>query len=205
MRLCAFAFMVAILCISGTTRAAGKGTDANRVEQIRAGFLYHLAKLVTWDESRFQDSKSPIVVGFLGESALGLADYFESQAPSYKAQNRDMIVKRFSLPAPDADKKTIQKQIGEIGRCHILYVSQDMERGIQKFPELFDTQGIVIVGETRSFTEKRGLIGLEIVKDHFVIFANRGNIKRAGLTISAKFLQHATIVEGKSDGPGNKQ
>jgi hypothetical protein len=203
--MCAFFCMLAILCISGTTRAAGKGSDTDRVEKIRAGFLYHLAKLVTWDETRFQDSRSPIVVGFLGESTFGLSNYFESQAPSYKAQNRNMIVKRFSLPAPDADKKQTQKQLGEISRCHILYVPQDMEYSIQKFPELFDTQGMVIVGETRGFTEKRGLIGLEIVKDHFVIFANRGNIKRAGLSISAKFLQHATIVEAKPDGAGKSQ
>ncbi len=201
----ALALLCAVVCACAAGRAVARESAAEREAKLRAGFLYHLAKLVTWEKDRFTDDKAPIIVGFLGDAMPELPDYFESQAPSYKAQNRDMLVRRFKLPAPDADKAVIQKRIGEIQRCHILYVPRELERDIQKFPGLFNARGTLIVGETRGFAEKQGMIGLEIVKGRIVIFVNRGNLKRGQLAVSAQFLQHAIQVDSKSEGAGTGQ
>ena len=189
------ALLGAALLLAAPCRA--KDGDPEQIARMKAGFIYHLAKLVTWQESRFEDKAAPMVVGFLGEPAGGLAEYFESQASSYTAQGRKMAVKRFTLPSPKLKKTDADKIIRDISACHILYVPEDQEKALKKFPELLNTPGLLVVGETKLFTQASGMVGLEVVKGRFRILVNLDTVKRADLKISAQFLQHAVIVKSR--------
>lgn len=191
-----FILLVALaVALPGVCHAGGDIT-LDRAE-VEAGFIYHLSKLVTWPEGSFEKANSPIIVGFLGDEDT--ANYFEEHAPGFEAQGRKLHVKRFAFPAQGQDPFVREKFIQETKNCNILFVSDKVQIMDSEYAELLDTPGLLTVGETKSFVESKGMIGLVVLSGKFNVFANVDNLKSARLEVSAKFLQHAKIIENKKE------
>jgi hypothetical protein len=182
--------------LGGAVRTLAAKVDAGKVAKIQAGCIYHLAKLVTWPQDRFENKDAPIVVGFLGEDDSGVADYFESQAPSFTAQDRKLVVKKFHDFVPvRAGIITRSKFASELRQCHILYISPSEEARMDDIQEILKDSGVLTVGGTESFTNSGGMVGFTVEKDSLKIRVYLKRVESQNLKISAQFLQHVVIVE----------
>jgi hypothetical protein len=178
--------LAAMLLIVASPCAAQK-TSSENVMRLKAGFIYHLAKLVTWPENRFEGTDSPIVVGFIGPESKQVADYFESEAPRYTAQGRKLVVRRFT----SFDRRSVQ----DFRKCHIVYISLPDRGRVRLLIELFNSISVLTVSGTEDFADIGGMVSFYADRPNMKIKVNLRSVQQANLKISAQLLQHATIVK----------
>lgn len=186
------ALMVAI-AVASSCPSPALGRQKLDPAEVKAGFIYHLAKLVTWPEGSFENDDAPIIIGFLGDDET--ADYFEENAPGFEAHGRKLVVKRFVIPSRTQDFFAREKFLDEVKGCVVIFLSADVQDEVGDYVKSLSARGLLTIGETKEFVEGEGLIGLVLYKGKYNVYANVDNLKNAGFEVSAKFLQHATIVK----------
>lgn len=182
-----FAIILAAILLCFASPVHAQKADAKKLMSVQAGFIYHLAELVTWPENRFENADSPIVVGFVGTDTKQIADYFEAQAPRYTAQERKLVVRRFST----FDRRSLQ----ELRKCHIVYISLPDRGRVRLLVEFFNSIGVLSVGGTEDFADIGGMVSFYADRTNMKIKVNLRSVQQSNLKISAQLLQHATIVK----------
>src|SRR5437868_2917663 len=77
--------------------------------QVKYALLYSFGLLTSWPPQAFDPPETgPFVIGVLGNKPF--PEYLERIAQTKKVQNRPIVIRRWKTPE-------------EIGRCHILYVT----------------------------------------------------------------------------------
>lgn len=163
---------VAVLIFAG--RAYGQTVDEN---QIKAVFIYNFTQFVEWPAGTFESSQDPFVIGILGENVFG--KYLEEAVAGEHYKSRPIEVKYFAT----------QK---DVGKCQILYVGS--------LPNPLRATGekpVLTIGERQDFMQQNGLLRFYTDKNKVRIEINEKAAADAGLTISSKLLQLATIYRGK--------
>lgn len=164
--------------------------DEAKAVKIKAGCLYHLAKMVTWPQNKFENDQSPIVVGFLGKDPHGIAGYFESQAQSFTVQGRSLVVKRFQQM-----NRIDTRFREELRRCHILFITASEQKHLQTILDILGNSSVLTAGEKEAFPSSGGMVSFVIAGGRVRIRVNLDAVKQAKLKVSAQFLQHAAIVK----------
>ena len=156
-------------------------TAASREYRIKAAYLYQFGRYIEWPAKAFPDSKSPFVIGVLDGDTL-VAD-LEKIAKIKKIQDRPIRVQRFASP-------------DEVRACHILFLSASLPPETQaETIRRAARQGALLVGEASGFLEWGGAIRFVVEENKVRVFIARKAAKREGLTISAKLLQVAHVVD----------
>lgn len=167
--------------ISGTilalllTLCTGHGQASAPSEYaLKAAFLYHFAQFVEWPTNKFQDARSPIVIGVLGENPFG--GELEKTLAGKSINNRPITVKE------------VQSAAEATNTCYLLFISASEKK---RFPEILAVlhgASVMTVGDTEGFTDAGGIINFfrEGAKIRFEI--NDAAAKSAGLKISPKLL-----------------
>jgi len=146
--------------------------DAFKGYQVKAVFLYNLFNFVTWPDSAFESSDSPFKICILGKDPFGAI--LEKVIQGEQINGRQLVVERI----PDRT---------DLCFCHILFISSSMEKELSQILMTTRNKAMLTVGDMEDFTQK-GRISLEI---------NTDSAKEAGLVISAKLLNLATIVKSR--------
>lgn len=185
--------LIACILLIGGGPVYSQTIDEAKAVKIKAGCLYHLAKMVTWPQNKFENDQSPIVVGFLGKDPHGIAGYFESQAQSFTVQERSLVVKRF----PKIELLSgISLAMGEeLRRCHILFITASEEKRLKNILMGLKEASVLTAGETETFPSSGGMVAFVIEEGRVRIWVNLDAVKQAKLKVSAQFLQHAAIVK----------
>lgn len=156
--------------------------------QIKAGFLYNLAKFIEWPAPAFEKPQTPYSVCVLGPDPFGeLLDVVVGEGTLH---GRRMVVRRLT-------------EIKNVTGCHILFVSR---LDPKKLPALFQAVAgspTLTVGETEDFIRAGGCLRFFTTqenKESMVRFEiNLQATERAQLKVSAKLLTLARVV-GKPPG-----
>ncbi len=152
---------------------------------IKAGFLYNFAKFVEWPEDAFADGSVPLTLCIMGR------DPFGSSIRSVEGETfmgRKLVVRRFF-------------SLREIDNCHILFVSSSEKKRLPAILARMKGKQILSVADMEGFARRGGIINLIKVKDRIRFEINIDAARRAGLKISSKLLNLATIVrEGRGGG-----
>ncbi len=161
------------------------GTDRAQDGQIteyrlKAAFLYHFAKFVTWPASAFADSTEPIIIGVIGRDPFGRD--LEKTVAGKTVRGRRFVVKRF-------------RHIDDLEFCHILFITPSERKHVGEILRRIDSKSVLTVGDTRSFATQGVIINLfsENYKIRFDI--NAAAAKEAGLRISSRLLRLAKRVQ----------
>lgn len=154
---------------------AARAADVAKEYQIKAAFLYNLARYVEWPESRFAAADSPITFGVLGANPFG--PELERISRGRRVGTHPIVVVRVSTPA-------------EQSGVHVLFVSADGERRLA--PQAL--AGVLTVGESERFAGRGGIITFisEAQKVRFMVNLDAAN--SAGLKISSQLLKLASVV-----------
>lgn len=152
--------------------------------QVKAVFLFNFAQFVDWPPQAFLESKTPIVIGILGEDPFGA--YLDETVRDEKVNDRSLTVQRY-------------RRVEEIEVCHILFISRSEADRLGQILASLKDRNILTVGDADGFTERGGMIRFVIEKNKIRLRINLEAAKAGRLTLSSKLLRPAEIVAGGRD------
>jgi len=156
-------------------------TMANREYRIKAAYLYQFGRYVEWPAKAFSDANSPFVIGVLEQDPL-IPD-LEQIAKIKKIQDRPIQIRRFSSPA-------------DIRACNILYLPASLSPETQvEVIRKIAGQGVLLVGDGNGALNAGGVMQFAVEDNKIRVVISRKAAEREGLTISAKLLQVARVVD----------
>ena len=147
--------------------------------QLKAAFIFNIAKFVEWPADAFQNPKDPIVVCILGASPFG--DALEKAASGKTIDDR-----RFAI-RPVSDMR-------QAGSCHILFVSSSERKRFRSILGEIASSGILTVGDIESFATEGGVVNLKLDGDKIRIRINVQAAGRERIRISSKLLSLSQVV-----------
>ena len=181
--------IVVLLSFAGLNANAAD-IDKSMVNKVKAGLLYNMVKMTSWPGSSFKNNE-PITMLFLGEDHNKIGSYFESQVRS-----RSLTVKGRKLSVKKNGSEKLNDVVREeLRQCHMLFIMSSYKGPILELLQAIGDRPVLVVGESSSFPQEGGMIGLNIEKKHVSISVNLDAVKKKDLKISAQLLQHAKIVK----------
>lgn len=147
---------------------------------VRAAYVYNLLQYIDWP-----DQKSDLVIGFEGDPAIG--DVLQALLNGRTSNARRIRVVMF--PAPE-----------ELRNCSILYLSDGSTREGRQALDNLQGKTVLTIGETDPFARAGGMVALVNTGDHIGIEVNLDAIQHAGIRISSRVLNLATIVHSAQNG-----
>jgi len=147
--------------------------------QVKAVFLYNFAQFVQWPDSAFASPEAPLVIGILGEDPFG--SYLDQAVRREQVKGRSLVVRRY-------------KNIRDVQKCHILYVSYSDPEEVKKVLAHLRSSSVLTVGDAPGFAYHGGIIQFYKVENRMRIRINHKQARNSDLNISAKLLNLAEIV-----------
>ena len=153
---------------------------------LKAAFLYRLAQFVEWPKDAFPAAETPIVIGVLGADPFGKA--LDEVVQNEVLKNRKLAVQRYHT-------------VGEIGTCHILFISQSEGGRMEQIFASLKGRNILTVGDTEGFARRGGVVRFKTEQNRIKLRINIDSARAARLTISSKLLRAVEVVGGKDATP----
>ena len=144
---------------------------------IKAAFLANFVRYIDWPSSAL-GAGDPLVIGIIGKDPFG--KQIDDLAAAKSSPTRKIQVRRINW--------------AQIKECNLLFIpaaesgNYDSLSAIRNLP-------IVTVGETDGFAAKYGHIGFRVENSRITFEINAVAAKGAGLNISSRLLQLATVVK----------
>ncbi len=176
------ALILVLLCGpgAGSTFSESEKEDAANLEyQVKAGFVFNFLKFVSWPDDSILAPNS-WKIGVLGDRSV-----FKTMRDTLSGKTID------DRPVEVIKLKTDEDVIG----CHVMFVMDDFDTETwAKFGELKHTP-ILIVGESKDFAKRHGIIGFVERKGSIRLQINPSRAKNASLVISGKLARIAEVVK----------
>jgi len=147
--------------------------------EIKASFIYTLAKFVEWPPRMFPTAGAPVVFGVLGDDLLRQA--LERAVSGKRIDGRPILV-------------TVVNRPSSLGRCHILFIGVSEPGRLREVLKETAGRGILTVGESEQFAETGGVLGLALAESMVRFKVNLEAADRAGLRISSKILALGEVL-----------
>jgi hypothetical protein len=182
------ALLLPLLLLSSSPVAARGDNDVTlppSVEyQIKADFVYTVAKFVDWPEGSIGAPGTPLRFGIVGSDEAGEA--IAAALRGRKVHERPLVVQTIT-------------DLKHLPECQIVYVAESSGAGVRSVLSQIGSTGILTIGETPDFAQSGGILGLHM-RDTLVQFeVNIEAARHAGITISSKILRLGGVVGGASD------
>ncbi len=153
--------------------------DSAQEFTVRAGLALNFARFTEWPDTVLKDIDTTINLCLLGNP---------------------MVEEAFaSIHGKTVGNRTLQVQLlahsSNLNDCHILYVSDLDKNKIAVLLDEIVNLPILTIGEDDFFIQRGGAVSLEILNDKISIKINLKTAKQNGLTISARVLKLATVIQ----------
>lgn len=181
-RVASWALLALALCATGGVARAQ--TPISSENQLKAVFLFNFAQFLDWPANAFPESKSPIVIGVLGDDPFG--SYLDDLVKGEKIGERPMVVRRFHRGE-------------DVAGCQILFVSRSESGQLDRILTALKGRCILTVGDVEGFASQGGMVRFATEGGKIQLRINVTAAKAAELTISSKLLAHATILAPGKD------
>jgi hypothetical protein len=178
------AAMAGALAIIGVFRLQAQSDDASfeisREYSIKAAYLYQFCRYVQWPATAFADSRSPLVIGILGQSPFG--DALEEIARTKRVEGRPIVIRQFM-------------SMTEYKPCQILFVTASAGPAQTTAAiEMAKKAPVFLVGEEPSFIQQGGVANFFLEENRIRFEVNAEAAQHKQLKISSKLLSLAKIV-----------
>jgi hypothetical protein len=177
---------VAFLCLLASIASFGAEGAPPLEFQVKAAFLYNFARFIEWPREAFRDADAGFVICVVDDEEF--ADTLELAVQGKTVDGRAFRIRR-NPPMDQADL------------CQMLYLGAAGTSRIASYLEAVRAAHVLTVGDSLGFIRRGGVINF-FIRDNRVRFeVNPGAASRAGLRISSKLLQLASVMR---DGTGTE-
>ncbi len=151
--------------------------------QLKADFIYTVAKFVEWPPETFADPGAPLVVAVVGEDPLGTA--LDTFLAGKRVKGRPIEVRRVRNP-------------GDLGPCEVLFVGSSGPEDPRRLLGRVRGRSVLTVSEAEGFARAGGILEIE-VRDGLIRFVvNHEAAEGSGLRISSKILSLGRVVRTRA-------
>jgi hypothetical protein len=152
--------------------------------QTKAATLVQITRLVTWPESAFKATNSPLVIGVIGKHPFG--DKLDIAAEKRFTGTHPIQVVYLGTNQP-------------ISGIHVLFVSRNRTESLPEILDKVGTKPVLIIGEEERFVHQGGILNFLIRDEQLHIQVNRQNATARGLEIQSSLFQAKRVerVEGE--------
>jgi hypothetical protein len=147
---------------------------------VRAAYVYNLLQYIDWPSP-----KTDLLIGFEGDPATG---EILQELLNGRSSNAHPVHVLLS-PSPE-----------ELRNCSILYLSDGSTREAQRALDSVRGRTVLTVGESDPFAREGGMVALVNTGDRIRIEVNLEAAQHAGIRISSRVLNLATIVGSAQNG-----
>ena len=163
------------MCLLGI--AVTRAQPSEELEsKVKAGLLIKFASYVEWPSNSFASTTSPIVIGVLGQEAVGR--YLDEIAAGRTIETHPIVIKR-------------ARRAVELTNCHIAFIATP-ERDRQRLVySLLQGKPVLTVSDMEAITAAKGMILLRRRQGTMGFEINREAAEQVGLKISSKLLRLA--------------
>lgn len=158
--------------------------------EVKAAFLFNFIKFVEWPAKAFAEKDTPYIIGVLGndpffdpESAVNYLD----QAITNKAINNRKLELRKSARAGVSGLKDLKD-------CHLIFISKSEKGRMREILAGLEGGQVLSVSETDDFCAQGGVVNFVLKAGKVRFEINQGAAEAAGLKISSKLLNVATLI-----------
>ena len=144
---------------------------------LKGAFLYNFALFASWPEGAFQEDDSPLVIAVFRDRAVvdTIRDAFQGKV----SRGRPVAVKRIDTEVVDA--------------THLLFVPDSEVEAFYEVQDAFVGRPVLLVGESRDFIERGGVLNFFIENNRVRFEASQQNAEHARVALSSKLL---TLARG---------
>jgi hypothetical protein len=151
--------------------------EESREYEVKAAFIYHFAKFVSWPGESKSD---PLIIGVLGNDPFGK---IWEEIRRKTVRGRPIVV---NLCGND---------LGLAKKCQVVFISRvDREKLKIILGQLFE-KPVLTIADLPLFAETGGMIGFYSHENKVRFAINLESCKKAGLAVSSNLLKLARIVE----------
>ena len=155
--------------------------------QLKAAFIYNFAKFVEWPAASLPMPNSPIILGMLGDDAVG----------------KDLSVVNGQVIGRHAIQVRRFRDVADIQGCHILFILPSERLELPAIVQALRNRNILTICEaSRDFSTTGAVINLiKTPQDKIRFEINVDAAKRATLKIASPLLNLAKIVRDPQPTP----
>lgn len=153
--------------------------ESNQEYVVRAGLTANFARFTEWPANASAQMGKQINLCLLGNSAI---EEFFADLNGKPVGNRVLQVRYLS-------------RLNNLSDCQILYVSDLDKNKLLLLLNEINSQPILTIGEDEYFINNGGMVSLQIVNGKVSITVNLKATKKSNLTISARVLKLATVIQ----------
>jgi hypothetical protein len=166
-----------LACVVGVISLLAPLVWAQLVDEraVKAAFVFNLTKYVEWPQPNQE-----LIVGINDDSPT--AETLKKVLDGRNSESRPIRVLLFPSDA-------------QLEQCNILYVGHSSPKKWRALLERVRKKSILTVGDSDSFAQDGGIVGLVTTGDHVQIQVNLVAAAEAHLKISSRLLNLSTIVQ----------
>lgn len=176
------AFLLLLACVPLSAATGG----VSREYQLKAVFLFQFAQFVQWPDTAFPDTKSPLVIGVLGQDPFGTL--LDEIVQGEKSGERPLVVQRY-------------RRTEEIDHCHVLFIGASEASRLNRILAELKGRSILTVADAEDFARRGGMVHFFTENNRIRLRINLDAVRSAGLVPSSKLLRPAEIVSGSEGTP----
>ncbi|MBI2834126.1 MAG: YfiR family protein [Acidobacteria bacterium] len=166
---------VMVLLSAGRPGPARAEPSSAEEYAIKAAYLYQFAKFVEWPEPAGQ----AVRIGVVGDDPFGRT--LDRVVAGKTVQGRPVTIVRRTLDESFDD-------------CQMLFISYSEATRIRQILRRLDRRAVLTISEGERFAQVGGMIAFVLEENRVRFHVNPAAIDRAGLKVSSKLLQVATVV-----------
>ena len=152
--------------------------------EVKADYLFLFTKYVEWPAAALTKPGEPIVIGVIGDEAIG--DALERRVEGRLTQSgRKVTIRRARQPA-------------DLGGCHVTFVGQGERGRLPKITEALGTQPTLTVCDAEGLFTQGLMIKFVLVEGSVRFEVKLEPVERVGLSIQSGMLASAKRVWRKA-------
>ena len=160
-------------------------------DTLKAVYSFKFAMFADWPDSKLSNNATTLGFCIVGKNPFGRSALEAIEGKQVKEKSLRIEFFESGLLPDDA-----------LNDCHILFVSQSETIRLRNILKSLRHRPILTISDIEGFSSQSGMITLIKSDDRIQFEINLSAIKRAGLSLSSKIIELATLVkdsEFKSD------
>jgi len=187
--------------LSLSTAAAGD-IDEQKLNKLKAAYLYNLLKFTHWPEAKFEDKDTPIRVIILGQTPV--AQVFENAVKDRTAQDRPITTERVRCPhepsqaqSGEEHQRELQAIYQRLRTAHMIFFSNGTDPCWPQLEKALEGSHTLRVSDLARFAETGGMVELALKdKKRLGFVVNLEAVQDEGLRLSSSLLKLAEVIDG---------
>jgi len=171
-----------VVCGLGLTASpqADSMTEESVEYGIKLAFIYNFSKFVEWPASSYRSADAPLSICIVGSDPF--SPKLEDELRRRKVGGRSVAIRKLKRGEP-------------IGACQIVFVPLTANDDAARIVKELKGTSTLTVGEAEGFALQGGMINFSVQENRLHLEVNPLAADRAGLKVSSRLLNIATIVK----------